>query len=37
VKLRGGLSGYAGDNLRTLGPTRTTELRELFGTRKFTD
>jgi len=37
IKLGGGLSDYAGDNDGTLALDRTTELREFFDTRKFTD
>ncbi len=37
VKLGGGLSDYAGGNDGSLGLDRTTDLREFFDTRKFTD
>lgn len=37
IKLGGGLSDYAGGNDGTLSIDQTTELREFFDTRKFTD
>ncbi|WP_263784472.1 PKD domain-containing protein [Salinibacter grassmerensis] len=37
IKLGGGLSDYAGDNDGSLGLDQTTELREFFDTRKFTE
>ena len=37
IKLGGGLSDYAGENDGTLSLDRTTDLREFFDTRKFTD
>ena len=37
IKLGGGLSDYAGENDGSLGLDQTTELREFFDTRKFTE